>query len=86
MLFFRILASAGASNVSLVTFLIPVSSLILGALFLDESIVPRHLLGMALIGLAMLAIDNRLAQRWRARQAHVAPAPAAPGEPERITS
>jgi len=86
MLFFRILASAGASNLSLVTFLIPVSSLILGALFLSESIVPRHLLGMALIGLAMLAIDNRLAQRWGSRRSHVAAAPSAPGEPERMTS
>jgi len=83
LIFFRILASSGASNVSLVTFLIPVSSLILGALFLDEAIVPRHLLGMALIGLAMIAIDNRLAQRWKARRAHVASALAAP---ERITS
>ena len=78
LLFFRILASSGASNVSLVTFLIPVSSLILGALFLDEAIVPRHLLGMALIGVAMIVIDNRLVQRWKARRAQVLPAPAAP--------
>lgn len=85
LLFFRVLALAGASNVSVVTFLIPVSSLILGALFLGESIVPRHLLGMALIGLAMLAIDNRLTRRWKARRTQVASAPAA-GEPERIGS
>ena len=85
LLFFRILASSGASNVSLVTFLIPVSSLFLGVLFLDEAIVPRHLLGMALIGVAMIAIDTRLVQHWKARRARVLPAPAAPGEPDRIT-
>lgn len=87
LLFFRVLASAGASNVSVVTFLIPVSSLILGTLFLDESIVPRHLLGMALIGLAMISIDNRLARRWKARRTQIAVATSAPpAEPERITS
>ncbi|MET7244566.1 DMT family transporter [Methylobacterium sp. EM32] len=63
-IFFRLLASAGATNLMLVTFLIPVSALLLGALVLGEPVVPRQLLGMALIGLGLVAIDGRLL-RWR---------------------
>lgn len=62
-LYFRVLATAGATNLALVTFLIPVSAILLGALFLDETLAPRHFLGMALIGLGLAAIDGR---PWRA--------------------
>ena len=58
--FFRLLASAGATNLSLVTLLIPVSALLLGALVLGEPLVPRHLVGMALIALGLAVIDGRL--------------------------
>jgi drug/metabolite transporter (DMT)-like permease len=58
--FFRILASAGAVNLSLVTFLIPVSAIVLGSAFLSESLAPVDFLGMALIGLGLAAIDGRL--------------------------
>jgi len=58
-LYFRILASAGATNLLLVTFLIPVSAILLGALFLGERLAPRHFLGMALIGLALAVMDGR---------------------------
>jgi drug/metabolite transporter (DMT)-like permease len=60
-LYFRILASAGATNLLLVTFLIPVSAILLGALFLDERLAARHFLGMALIGLALVVMDGRVA-------------------------
>jgi len=59
LLFFRILAVAGATNLVLVTFLLPGSALILGALFLDEAVTFRALMGMALIGLGLAAIDGR---------------------------
>jgi drug/metabolite transporter (DMT)-like permease len=59
-LYFRILASAGATNLLLVTFLIPVSAILLGALFLGERLSPRHFLGMALIGLALAVMDGRV--------------------------
>jgi drug/metabolite transporter (DMT)-like permease len=59
LLYFRILAVAGATNLVLVTFLLPASALGLGALFLDEQITPRALLGLALIGLGLAAIDGR---------------------------
>jgi len=62
-LYFRLLATAGASNLALVTFLVPVSAILLGFLFLDEVLLPRHLAGMALIGLGLAAIDGR---PWRA--------------------
>ncbi|MBS0559742.1 MAG: DMT family transporter [Proteobacteria bacterium] len=59
-LYFRILAAAGATNLLLVTFLIPVSAILLGAAVLGERLEPRHFLGMALIGLGLAAIDGRL--------------------------
>lgn len=58
-LYFRILATAGATNLLLVTFLIPVSAILLGTLFLGEVLLPRHVAGMALIGLGLAAIDGR---------------------------
>lgn len=62
-LYFRILATAGATNLLLVTFLIPVSAILLGTLFLDEVLLPRHLAGMALIGLGLVVLDGRLPAR-----------------------
>lgn len=58
-LYFRILATAGATNLMLVTFLIPVSAILLGIGFLGEVLLAKHLTGMALIGLGMAAIDGR---------------------------
>jgi drug/metabolite transporter (DMT)-like permease len=62
-LYFRILATAGATNLLLVTFLIPVSAILLGTLFLGEVLTPRQFAGMALIGAGLAAIDGR---PWRA--------------------
>jgi drug/metabolite transporter (DMT)-like permease len=68
-LYFGLLAAAGATNLLLVTFLIPVSAIVLGALVLGEALLPRHLPGMLLIGAGLALIDGRpvqLAQRiWR---------------------
>jgi len=60
LLYFRILAAAGATNLLLVTFLIPVTSILLGAVFLQERLEPRHFVGMALIGLGLVMIDGRI--------------------------
>ncbi|MBP2300200.1 DMT family transporter [Azospirillum picis] len=59
-IFFRVLASAGATNLMLVTFLIPVSAILLGGLFLGERLAVRHGVGMALIAGGLAAIDGRL--------------------------
>ncbi|RWR16006.1 DMT family transporter [Sinirhodobacter populi] len=64
-IFFRLLASAGAVNTALVTLLIPVSAILLGALFLGEALAARHYAGLALIGAGLLAIDGRLIRRIR---------------------
>jgi drug/metabolite transporter (DMT)-like permease len=58
-LYFRILAVAGATNLLLVTFLIPVSALVLGMSVLGERFAGRHFAGMALIALGLAAIDGR---------------------------
>lgn len=59
-LYFRILAVAGATNVLLVTFLVPISALVLGSAALGEAIGARELLGMVLIGGGLAMIDGRL--------------------------
>ena len=62
-LYFRILATAGATNLLLVTFLIPVSAILLGVLVLGERLAALQLIGMALIAAGLAAIDGRLL-RW----------------------
>ena len=59
-IFFRILATAGATNLMLVTFLIPVSAILLGALVLGEVLAPKHFAGMVLIAVGLAAIDGRV--------------------------
>jgi drug/metabolite transporter (DMT)-like permease len=59
-IFFRLLASAGATNVLLVTLLVPISAVLLGVLFLNEAFTLETLAGMALIGAGLAAIDGRL--------------------------
>lgn len=61
--FFRILASAGAVNLSLVTFLIPPSAILLGMTVLHERLAATDILGMVLIGIGLAAIDGRLVDR-----------------------
>jgi len=69
-LYFRILVTAGATNLLLVTFLIPVSAILLGTLFLGEVLLARHVAGMALIGAGLAAIDGR---PWQALRGSTAP-------------
>lgn len=66
-LYFRILSTAGATNIALVTFLIPVSAILLGVLFLDEHLMPRHIGGLTLIAIGLAAIDGRPAKTLRKR-------------------
>lgn len=65
-IFFKIIAAAGATVVSLVTLLVPVSAILLGTVFLGESLSLEEIAGMALIGLGLAVIDGRLARRVRA--------------------
>jgi drug/metabolite transporter (DMT)-like permease len=64
LMFFRILASSGATNLMLVTFLIPISAVLLGSLFLGEKLLAKHFIGMACIGAGLAAIDGRLLAKF----------------------
>jgi len=59
-IYFRLLRTAGATNSLLVTFLVPVSAIILGTLLLGEHLNARQVAGMGLISLGLTAIDGRL--------------------------
>ena len=75
LIFFRLLARSGATNVGLVTFLIPVSAILLGVLVLGETLAMRHMAGMALIGGGLILIDGRLLSALKARFSVKEPAP-----------
>lgn len=65
LIYFHILAVAGATNVHLVTFLIPVSALLLGVFVLNERLNWHTFAGMALIFVGLIAIDGRLFSKFR---------------------
>jgi drug/metabolite transporter (DMT)-like permease len=67
-IYFRILATAGATNLLLVTFLIPVSAILLGAIFLGEQLAIKDFAGMGLICLGLAAIDGRFLKLITYRQ------------------
>lgn len=58
-IYFRLLATAGATNLLLVTLLIPVSAILLGATLLGERLEFKDFGGMGLIGLGLAALDGR---------------------------
>lgn len=62
-LYFSLIRSAGATNTSLVTLIVPVSAMLLGALFLGERLETFELAGMALIGIGLLIVDGRFRRR-----------------------
>ncbi len=73
-LYFRILALAGATNLLLVTFLIPPGAILLGAAFLGERPLLSALAGMVVIFLGLALIDGRLVRRvWPGRAASKGP-------------
>jgi drug/metabolite transporter (DMT)-like permease len=63
--FFQILRRSGATNVMLVTLLIPVTAILLGYLVLGERISLREMSGALVIGSALLLIDGRAFKRVR---------------------
>ena len=58
-LYFRILATAGATNLLLVTFLIPVSAMLLGIPILGETVGVEDLAGMLLVFAGLAVMDGR---------------------------
>jgi drug/metabolite transporter (DMT)-like permease len=63
LLYFCILAAAGATNVLLVTFLIPISALLLGVGVLGEVVKVSEYIGTGCIFLGLIVIDGR-ALKW----------------------
>ncbi len=67
LLYFAILKSVGATNAIIVTFLAPVSALLLGVLVLGEAFTGQQAAGIVLIGMGLAAIDGRPAPWLRRR-------------------
>jgi drug/metabolite transporter (DMT)-like permease len=63
--FFHIIRRSGATNVMLVTLLIPVTAILLGWLVLGEPISVREIAGAIVIGSALLVIDGRILKLLR---------------------
>jgi drug/metabolite transporter (DMT)-like permease len=59
-LYFRLIDSAGATNATLVTLLVPPIAILLGALFLGEVLNGTQFLGFAFTALGLAVIDGRL--------------------------
>lgn len=64
-LYFAILAMAGAANLLLVTLLIPAFAISLGVLFLGERMEPSAWIGFGIIALGFAVTDGRLFRRKR---------------------
>ena len=58
--FFHILARSGATNVMLVTLLIPVTAILLGVLVLGEPLTVNEVAGALVIGISLVVIDGRV--------------------------
>ncbi len=67
-IYFRVLATAGATNSLLVTFLIPISAISLGVLILGERPGWNAFGGMGLIFLGLIAIDGRLIPKFKQKK------------------
>jgi len=72
-IYFRVLSAAGATNVMLVTLVMPVIALLVGAAVLGEAVTGPALAGMTFIGAGLLVIDGRVLGR---RRVAAPPAPA----------
>jgi drug/metabolite transporter (DMT)-like permease len=67
-LYFRLIDRAGATNALLVTLLVPPVAILLGALFLNETLAPQDFVGLTLIALGLAAIDGRLVSALGSRR------------------
>ena len=67
-LYFKLIDGAGATNAMLVTLLVPPVAILLGGLFLGETLAPQDFAGLALIALGLAAIDGRMLTKLSERQ------------------
>jgi drug/metabolite transporter (DMT)-like permease len=66
-IYFRLLARVGATSLALVTFLIPLTAIVLGTWRLGETLSSRHYLGMACVLSGLALIDGRVLDLIRNR-------------------
>ncbi len=63
LLYYRVLAMAGAGNLMLCTLLIPPIAIVLGALFLGETLETRAILGLVILALGLVILDGRILRK-----------------------
>jgi drug/metabolite transporter (DMT)-like permease len=68
LVFFQLLQRSGATNVVLVTLMVPVTAMLLGYLMLGEHITLKEIVGALVIGSALLVMDGRVFDLFRRRQ------------------
>jgi drug/metabolite transporter (DMT)-like permease len=64
LLVYWLLPKVGPTNLSLNTFITPISAILLGVLVLNESLAPAHIIGILVIFVGLVFIDGRLVRRW----------------------
>lgn len=67
-IYFRVLATSGPTNLLLVTFLIPLSAILLGVMVLGEQLGWSAFVGMGLIFIGLIAIDGRLLKIFKRKE------------------
>jgi drug/metabolite transporter (DMT)-like permease len=67
-IYFRVLATSGPTNLLLVTFLIPLSAILLGVIVLGEQLGWNAFVGMGLIFIGLIAIDGRLLKIFKRKE------------------
>jgi drug/metabolite transporter (DMT)-like permease len=65
LLVYWLLPRVGATNLSLNTFITPISAILLGVLVLHERFELIHIVGIIVIFLGLVFIDGRLVKHWR---------------------
>lgn len=60
LIFFKALSLTSATNISLVSYFMPVSAILLGVTFLGETLETRHVIGMCVILAGLAIMDGRL--------------------------
>ncbi|MEP0232174.1 DMT family transporter [Roseibium sp.] len=63
LIYFRVLADAGATDASLVTLIVPATAILFGAIVLDESLTGFQIGGLGLLLLGLLVLDGRILRR-----------------------
>lgn len=72
-IYYRVIASAGATNALLVTLLIPVSALLFGVFLMGEQLKAYDIIGMLLIFSGLLVIDGRFLKYNRGKPQNEGP-------------